>query len=93
LPPSLSVRIHREFFFSVILKSEETLGQFLGKSVSQSLYTLPPSVKKHNQDIEGQFLGAGFSGAYVSNKKDEYSPNELLAAMIELASKTESEES
>jgi hypothetical protein len=27
---------------------------------------LPPGVKKHVPDIEGQFLRAGFSGAYVS---------------------------
>ena len=27
---------------------------------------LPPSVKKHVPDIEGQFLGTGFSGVYVS---------------------------
>jgi hypothetical protein len=156
LPPSLSVRITREFLFSVILrKSEKILGKVLsGKSVSQSSCTLPPGVKKHIEDIEGQFLGAGFSGAYVSNadcpesrvdvgyvqmaivreqpfayfsggrsrntklltaslaiavaelvgspiedsghhwiKKDEYSPDELLAAMIELASNPALEES
>jgi hypothetical protein len=154
LPPNLSVRIPREFFFSVVLrKSEEVLGRILNKkSVSQSLCTLPPGVKKHVEDIEGQFLGTGFSGAYVTNadfpeslvgvgyleasfahqlpwayfsggrsrntklltaslaiaaadlvgsliedsghhwiKKDEYNPDELLAAMIELASKAKPE--
>jgi hypothetical protein len=147
LPPSLSVRIPREFFFSVILrKSEETLGRLVGKPVSKLSCVLPPGVKKDVTDIEGQFLGAGFSGAHVSTadfreslchvgyvemaayrgrpfayfsggrsrttklltaslaiavaelvespiedsghhwiKKDEYNPDELLAAMIELA--------
>jgi hypothetical protein len=67
LPPRLSVRIHREFFFSVILrKSEETLGRILGKPVSKISCVLPPGVKRDVTDIEGQFLGAGFSGAYVS---------------------------
>ncbi len=155
MPPSLSVRIPREFFFSVILrKSEEALGRILGKPVSRISCVLPPGVKKDVTDIEGQFLGAGFSGAYVSIsdfpdsichvgyvemaayrgrpfayfsggrsrntklltaslaiavaellespiedsghhwiKKDEYDPGELLAAMTELASKTESEDS
>ena len=155
MPPSLSVRIHREFFFSIILrKSEETLGKILGKPVSRMSCALPPGVKKQVLDMEGQFLGAGFSGAYVSIadfpeslchvgycdasfahevpwaylsggrsrntklftaslaiaiaeivgspiedsghhwiKKDEYDPGELLAAMIDLASKTASEDS
>jgi hypothetical protein len=53
--------------FSVILrKSEETLGKILGKSVSRISCVLPPGVKKQVPDIEGQFLGAGFSGVYVS---------------------------
>ena len=67
MPPRLSVRIPREFFFSVILrKSEETLGKILGKPVSKFSCVLPPGVKRDVTDIEGQFLGAGFSGAYVS---------------------------
>jgi len=154
LPPSLSVRIRREFLLSVVLrKSEETLGKILGKPVSRISCVLPPGVKKHIPDIEGQFLAAGFSGVYVSIadfpeshvaigyceasfarqlpwayfsggrsrntklftaslaiavadlvgsqieddhhwiKKDEYSPDELMAAMIELVSKTEPEKS
>jgi hypothetical protein len=140
--------------FSIILrKSEETLGKILGKPVLRMSCVLPPGVKKHVPDIEGQFLGAGFSGVYVSIpdlpeslvdigyceawfakqlpwayfaggrsrntklltaslaiavaelvgssieddhhwiKKDEYSPDELLEAMIELASTSEPEES
>lgn len=153
MPLSLSVRISREFFFSVILrKSEETLGKMLGRPVSKMLCVLPPGAKNQVPDVESQFIGAGFSGAYVSTadlpesfchvgycdgsfahekpwvylsggrsrdtklltaslaialaqtvgspiedcghhwlRKDEYSPEELLAEMMELASRNQAE--
>jgi hypothetical protein len=50
----------------ILRKSEETLGRILGKPVSRISCVLPPGVKKHVTDIEGQFLGAGFSGVYAS---------------------------
>src|SRR6266446_1178495 len=42
------------------------LGKILGKPVSRISCVLPPGVRKRVPDTEGQFLGAGFSGAYVS---------------------------
>ncbi len=72
MPPSLSVDLKREFMFSVVLReATAVLQSILGiEFVPRLTCTLPPGVKREVRDIEGQFLGLGFSGAYVSLEHD-----------------------
>jgi len=72
LPPSLSVDLQREFMLSVILRSAElVLQEILKTETLLKIYcTIPPGVKREVPDIEGQFLGLGFSGVYIHLEND-----------------------
>lgn len=68
MPPSLSVELKREFMFSVVLKEAAVVLQLMLKTdfVPKLACRIPPGVRREVPDIESEFLGLGFPGAYVS---------------------------